>query len=95
VFLSTCLLVLQAEAPLKYRLVLQVPEWIDAIFPGVRKLLETVQAKNARMQFGKRLANDLIQTRPLKILLACLLTNTHNNIPSWAWFADMQLQTSP
>ncbi len=28
------------------------PEWIDAVFPRVRRLLEKVQARNARMQSG-------------------------------------------
>jgi len=48
------------------KLILQVtvpPEWIDAIFPGVRRLLEIVQARNVRMQSGKGQADDLISDR--------------------------------
>ncbi len=49
---------------------LQVPvpaEWVDAIFLRVRALLDTVQARNVRMQSGKRQADDLIyQTRLLR-----------------------------
>lgn len=36
------------------------PEWIDALFPGVRKLLEIVLARNARIQSGRRQAEDLL-----------------------------------
>ena len=38
-------------------------EWIDAIFPGVRNLLEIVQARNARMQSGKGQFNDLVSDK--------------------------------
>ncbi len=57
-------------------LILQVtvpPEWIDAIFPGVRRLLETVQARNARMQSGKRQANDLISDKAAEGFLQTVL----------------------
>ena len=39
------------------------PEWIVAIFPGVNRLLETVQARNARVQSGKQSAKDLISDK--------------------------------
>ena len=45
---------------------LQVPvpaEWVDAIFPKVRALLDTVQERNARMQSGKRQADDLMSDK--------------------------------
>jgi len=38
-----------------------VPEpWIDSLLPGVRTLLEEVQARNARLQSGKRQADDKV-----------------------------------
>ena len=61
---------------LQWRLTLQVtvaPEWIDAIFPGVRRLLEIVQARNARMQSGKGQADDLISDRAAEGFLPTVL----------------------
>ena len=61
---------------LNQRLILQVtvpPEWIDAIFPGVRKLLEMVQTRNARMQSGKAQADDLISDRAAEGFLQTVL----------------------
>ncbi|KAL3136557.1 hypothetical protein ABBQ38_005804 [Trebouxia sp. C0009 RCD-2024] len=49
------------------------PEWIDAIFPGVRRLLEMVQARNARMQSGKGQADDLISDRAAEGFLQTVL----------------------
>ncbi|DBA83106.1 TPA: hypothetical protein ACH3X2_006634 [Trebouxia sp. C0005] len=49
------------------------PEWIDAIFPGVRKLLEMVQTRNARMQSGKAQADDLISDRAAEGFLQTVL----------------------
>jgi len=41
-----------------------VPEsWIDSLLPGVRTLLEEVQARNARLQSGKRQADDKVSDR--------------------------------
>ena len=41
-----------------------VPEvWIDALFPEVRGILEQVQARNARMQSGKRQLDDRLSDR--------------------------------
>ena len=41
-----------------------VPEpWIDSLLPGVRTVLEQVQARNARLQSGKRQADDTISDR--------------------------------
>ena len=57
---------LQTTTALKQTSILQVtvpPEWIDAMFPGVRRLLEIVQERNARMQSGKGQADDLISDR--------------------------------
>ena len=49
------------------------PEWVDAIFPRVRALLDTVQARNARMQSGKRQADDLISDRAAEGFLQTVL----------------------
>ncbi len=49
------------------------PEWVDAIFPRVRALLDTVQARNARMQSGKRQADDLISGRAAEGFLQTVL----------------------
>ncbi len=57
-------------------LMLQVPvppEWVDAIFPKVRALLDTVQARNARMQSGKRQADDLISDKAAEGFLQTVL----------------------
>ncbi len=41
-----------------------VPEpWIDSLLPGVRTVLEEVQARNARLQSGKRQAEDQVSDR--------------------------------
>ena len=49
------------------------PDWIDAIFPGVRRLLEIVQARNARLQSGKGQADDLISDRAAEGFLQTVL----------------------
>ncbi len=49
------------------------PEWVDAIFPRVRALLDTVQARNARMQSGKRQADDLISDKAAEGFLQTVL----------------------
>ncbi|DBB07155.1 TPA: hypothetical protein ACH3X1_011726 [Trebouxia sp. C0004] len=49
------------------------PEWIDAIFRGVRRLLEIVQARNARIQCGKGQADDLISDKAAEGLLQTVL----------------------
>ena len=49
------------------------PDWIDAIFPGVRRLLEIVQARNARMQSGKGHADDQISDRAAEGFLQTVL----------------------
>lgn len=45
-------------------------EWTDAMFPGTRRILEAVQARNARIQAGKRWADDLISDKAAEGLLA-------------------------
>ncbi len=41
-----------------------VPEpWIDSLLPGVRTVLEEVHARNARLQSGKRQADDKVSDR--------------------------------
>ena len=48
-----------------------VPEpWIDSLLPGVRTVLEAVQARNARLQSGKRQADDKVSDRAAVRLLA-------------------------
>ncbi len=57
-------------------LILQVPvppEWVDVIFPRVRALLDTVQARNARMQSGRRQADDLISDKAAEGFLQTVL----------------------
>ncbi len=57
-------------------LMLQVPVpagWVDAIFPRVRALLDTVQARNARMQSGKCQADDLISDKAAEGFLQTVL----------------------
>ncbi len=49
------------------------PEWIVAIFPGVNRLLETVQARNARVQSGKQSAKDLISDKAAEGFLQTVL----------------------
>ncbi len=49
------------------------PEWVDAIFPRVRALLDTVQARNARMQSGKRQADDLMSDKAAEGFLQTVL----------------------
>jgi len=48
-------------------------EWIDAVFPGVREILERVQARNDRMQAGKRQADDLISDKAAEGFLQTVL----------------------
>jgi len=48
-------------------------EWIDALFPGVREILERVQARNDRMQAGKRQADDLISDKAVEGFLQTVL----------------------
>lgn len=55
---------------------LQVPvpaEWVDAICPRVRALLDTVQERNARMQSGKRQADDLMSDKAAEGFLQTVL----------------------
>ena len=49
------------------------PDWINAIFPGVKRLLEKVQARNARIQSGKGQADDLISDRAAEGFLQTVL----------------------
>ena len=68
--------ILQLAAPQKMWLTLQVTvpsEWIDAIFPGVRQLFQRVQARNARMQSGKRQAEDLMSDKAAEGFLQIVL----------------------
>ena len=37
--------------------------WIDSLFPEVRRILQLVQARNARLQSGKRHADDNVSDR--------------------------------
>ena len=67
---------MQLAAFQKAWLTLQVtvpPEWIDAIFPGVRQLLQRVQARNARMQSGKGQADDLMSDKAAEGFLQTVL----------------------
>ena len=67
---------MQLAAFQKVWLTLQVtvpPEWIDAIFPGVRQLLQRVQARNARMQSGKGQADDLMSDKAAEGFLQTVL----------------------
>ncbi|DBA77425.1 TPA: hypothetical protein ACH3X1_009257 [Trebouxia sp. C0004] len=48
-------------------------EWVDAIFPRVRALLDTVQERNARMQTGKRQADDLMSDKAAEGFLQTVL----------------------
>jgi len=48
-------------------------EWIHAIFPGVRQLLQRVQARNARMQSGKGQADDLMSDKAAEGFLHTVL----------------------
>ena len=49
------------------------PAWIEAIFPGVKRLLEIVQARNARIQAGKGQADDLISDKAVEGFLQTAL----------------------
>jgi hypothetical protein len=48
-------------------------EWIDALFPEVRRILEQVQARNARMQSGKRQLDDRLSDRAAEGFLKVVL----------------------
>ncbi len=48
-------------------------EWIDALFPEVRRILELVQARNARMHSGKRQLDDRLSDRAAEGFLKVVL----------------------
>ncbi len=51
-----------------------VPEqWIDSLFPGVRRILDVVKMRNARMQSGKRQADDRVSDRAAECFLQTVL----------------------
>jgi len=51
-----------------------VPErWIDSLFPGVRKALDAVRARNARLQSGKQHADDRVSDRAAEGFLQTVL----------------------
>ena len=55
---------------------LQVPvpaEWLDAVFLRVRALLDTMQARDVRMQSGKRQADDLTSDKAAEGFLQTVL----------------------
>lgn len=59
----------------------QVPEeWIDALFPEVRRILEQVQARNAGMQSGKRQLDDRLSDRAAE---GCLKVVLYSGICFW------------
>ena len=71
----SCLPALSGEYSNTWQM-LQVPvpaEWVDAIFPRVRALLDTVHARNARMQSGKRQADDLMSDKAAEGFLQTVL----------------------
>ncbi|DBA86787.1 TPA: hypothetical protein ACH3X1_016630, partial [Trebouxia sp. C0004] len=56
------------------RALVMVPErWIDSLFPGVRKVLDAVRARNARLQSGKRQADDRVSDRAAEGFLQTVL----------------------
>ena len=51
-----------------------VPQgWVDSLFPGVRRVLELVKARNARVQSGKRLADDQVSDKSAEDFLQTVL----------------------
>ena len=51
-----------------------MPErWIDSLFPGVRKALDAVRARNARLQSGKQQADDRVSDRAAEGFLQAVL----------------------
>jgi len=55
---------------------LRVPvpdEWIDSLFPGVRRILECVKARNARLQSAKPQAEDRVSDRAAEGFLQTVL----------------------
>jgi len=51
-----------------------VPEqWLDSLFPGVRRVLEVVKMRNARIQSGKRQADDRVSDRAAEGFLQTVL----------------------
>ncbi len=57
---------------------LRVPvpdEWIDSLFPGVRRILECVKVRNARLQSAKPQAEDRVSDRAAEASckLCCML----------------------
>jgi len=51
-----------------------VPEqWIDSLYPGARRLLEDVKMRNARIQSGKRQADDRVSDRAAEGFLQTVL----------------------
>ncbi|KAL0031622.1 hypothetical protein WJX77_010224 [Trebouxia sp. C0004] len=56
------------------RALVSVPEqWIDSLYPGARRLLEDVKMRNARLQSGKRQADDKISDRAAEGFLQTVL----------------------
>ncbi|DBA78017.1 TPA: hypothetical protein ACH3X1_009109, partial [Trebouxia sp. C0004] len=59
------------------RALVSVPEsWIDSLLPGVSTVLGEVQARNARLQSGKRQADDAISDRAAEGFLQTALLCT-------------------
>ena len=51
-----------------------VPQgWVDSLFPEVRRVLELVKARNARVQSGKRLADDRVSDKSAEGFLQTVL----------------------
>ncbi len=48
-------------------------DWVDSLFPGVRRVLELVKARNARLQSGKRLADDQVSDKSAEGFLQTVL----------------------
>ena len=59
-----------------------VPEkWIDSLFPGVRRVLELMKARNSRLQTGaKRHADDKVSDRAAE---GFLQTALYTGIAFW------------
>ncbi len=59
-----------------------VPEaWIDSLFPGVRRVLELVKARNSRLQAGrKRHADDKVSDKAAE---GFLQTALYTGIAFW------------
>jgi len=69
-----CPLVIRSKALLLSGLRISVPDhWIDSLFPEVRRILQLVQARNARLQSGKRHADDNVSDRAAEGFLQTML----------------------